>query len=213
MRSVARGLRPVMTRLFPDVPADHPAMGAMFMNIASNVAGLGNAATPFGLKAMRELDKLNRHPGVTTNAMSLFLVINTSGVAVLPIGVIAARATLGSNDPAGVIVPAILATLASTTVAVFVAKALQNRRAFTVERALEGADPIERAVGHVGAVSEHRIHPLASERYVSARQHRSTALRSSGSDAAPAAGSGAPGAPTAPWETAPARWCRRVSRS
>src|SRR5690606_4445062 len=60
MRSVARGLRPVMTRLFPDVPAEHPAMGAMIMNVAANVAGLGNAATPFGLKAMRELDKLNK---------------------------------------------------------------------------------------------------------------------------------------------------------
>lgn len=145
MRSVARGLKPVMTRLFPDVPAEHPAMGAMIMNIASNVAGLGNAATPFGLKAMRELDKLNRHPGVTTNAMSLFLAINTSGVAVLPLGVIAVRATLGSNDPAGIIIPSVLATFASTTVAVLVAKALQNRRAFTVEKALEGADPIERA--------------------------------------------------------------------
>lgn len=137
MRSVARGLRPVMTRLFPDVPAEHPAMGAMIMNVAANVAGLGNAATPFGLKAMRELDKLNRHPGVTTNAMTLFLAINTSGVAVLPLGVIAVRATLGSNDPAGIVVPSLIATIAATVVAVIATKALQGRRAFSVERAVE----------------------------------------------------------------------------
>lgn len=139
MRSVARGLRPVMTRLFPDVPAEHPAMGAMIMNVAANVAGLGNAATPFGLKAMRELDKLNKHPGVTTNAMSLFLAINTSGVAVLPLGVIAVRATLGSNDPAGIVVPSLIATMVSTVVAVIATKALQGRRVFSVERAVEEA--------------------------------------------------------------------------
>lgn len=137
MRSVARGLRPVMTRLFPDVPPEHPAMGAMIMNVAANVAGLGNAATPFGLKAMRELDKLNTHPGVTTNAMSLFLAINTSGVAVLPLGVIAVRATIGSNDPAGIVVPSILATLASTMVAIFVSKMLQRRAIFSVARAAD----------------------------------------------------------------------------
>lgn len=141
MRSVARGLRPVMTRLFPDVPTEHPAMGAMIMNVAANVAGLGNAATPFGLKAMRELDKLNKHPGVTTNAMSLFLAINTSGVAVLPLGVIAVRATIGSNDPAGIVVPSILATLASTTVAIFAAKMLQRRPVFSVENAAEATTP------------------------------------------------------------------------
>lgn len=143
MRSVARGLRPVMTRLFPDVPAEHPAMGAMIMNVAANVAGLGNAATPFGLKAMRELDKLNKHPGVATNAMSLFLAINTSGVAVLPLGVIAVRATIGSNDPAGIVVPSILATLASTMVAIFVAKTLQRRPLFSVAKAADATD-IER---------------------------------------------------------------------
>ena len=83
MKAIGRGLAPIMRRLFPDVPADHPAMGAMIMNLAANILGLGNAATPFGLKAMNELDKLNRHKGVATNAMALFLAINTSGVAVL----------------------------------------------------------------------------------------------------------------------------------
>src|SRR5690606_35386580 len=127
MRSVARGLRPVMTRLFPDVPPEHPAMGAMIMNVAANVAGLGNAATPFGLKAMRELDKLNRHPGVATNAMTLFLAINPSGVAVLPLGVIAVRATLNSQDPAGIVIPSLIATMFSTTIAVIATKTLQSR--------------------------------------------------------------------------------------
>ena len=94
MQVIARGLAPVMRLLFPGVPPDHPAMGAMIMNIAANMLGLGNAATPFGLKAMRELDSLNSRKGVSTDAMALFLAINTSGVAVLPIGVIAIRTSL-----------------------------------------------------------------------------------------------------------------------
>jgi spore maturation protein SpmA len=133
LRSVARGLKPLMSRLFPEVPPDHPAMGAMIMNIAANVLGLGNAATPFGLKAMQELDKLNQRKGVATNSMALFLAINTSGVAVLPLGVIAVRATLGSKDPAGVIVPTLLATMCSTVFAVIAAKLLEKRRLFAVE--------------------------------------------------------------------------------
>jgi spore maturation protein SpmA len=134
LRSVARGLTPVMRRLFPEVPVDHPAMGAMIMNIAANVLGLGNAATPFGLKAMQELDKLNTRKGVSTNSMALFLVINTSGVAVLPLGVIAVRATLGSKDPAGIIVPTLIATLCSTVVAAFACKLLERLPAFSAER-------------------------------------------------------------------------------
>ncbi len=121
MRSIARGLAPVMRRLFPDVPTEHPAMAAMIMNMAANILGLGNAATPFGLKAMQELDKLNPHKGVATDSMVLFLAINTSGVAVLPLGVVAIRASLGAENTAGIIVPTILATLCSTVVAVLIA--------------------------------------------------------------------------------------------
>ena len=110
MTQIARALSPVMRRLFPDVPAEHPAMGAMILNLSANVLGLGNAATPFGLKAMRELETLNPRPGVATNAMALFLAINTSGVAVLPLGVIAIRASLGSTNAAGIVVPTLLAT-------------------------------------------------------------------------------------------------------
>ncbi len=134
LRSVARALRPVMGRLFPEVPVDHPAMGAMIMNISANVLGLGNAATPFGLKAMQELDKLNQRKGVATNAMALFLVINTSGVAVLPLGVIAVRATLGSKDPAGIIVPTLLATMSSTVVAVIACTLLARLPFFSAAR-------------------------------------------------------------------------------
>lgn len=115
---LARLIRPLLVRLFPDVPADHPAMGAMVMNLAANVLGLGNAATPFGIRAMQELEKLNRHPGVATDAMVLFLAINTSGVAVLPTGMIAIRANAGATDPASIFVPTLLATSASTVTAV-----------------------------------------------------------------------------------------------
>lgn len=137
MRSVARAVRPLMVRLFPDVPAEHPAMSAMVMNMAANVLGLGNAATPFGLKAMAELDTLNRRKGVATNAMALFLVINTAGLAVVPNTVVAMRAALGSKDAAGVIVPSLISTVLSTLVAIAICKLLEHRRAFAPERSAE----------------------------------------------------------------------------
>jgi spore maturation protein SpmB len=115
-----------MTRLFPDVPHEHPAMSAMIMNIASNMLGLGNAATPFGIKAMIELDRLNPVPGVATNAMALFLAINTSGLSLAPLGVIAVRASLGSQNPAGIWAPTLLATAFATLVGILAAKTLQR---------------------------------------------------------------------------------------
>jgi spore maturation protein SpmA len=119
---LARLIRPVLVRLFPDVPADHPAMGAIVMNIGANVLGLGNAATPFGIKAMQELETLNKHPGTATNAMVLFLAINTSGVAVLPTGVMAMRAAAGSATPEAIFVPTLVASMFNTVVAVLAAK-------------------------------------------------------------------------------------------
>jgi spore maturation protein SpmA len=117
--AVARGLAPLLRRLFPEVPADHPAMGAMVMNLASNVFGLGNAATPFGLKAMVELAKLNPHPGSASNAMVLFLAINATAVTLLPpLGTIGVRAAAGSADPFAIWVPTLLATTCSTLAAV-----------------------------------------------------------------------------------------------
>lgn len=123
---LSRLIRPLMTKLFPDVPPDHPAMGAMILNIAANGLGLGNAATPFGIRAMQELNKLNNTPGTATNAMVLFLAINTSSVTLLPTGVIALRAAAGSTDPAGILPTTLFATIGSTTVAILAAKLYQR---------------------------------------------------------------------------------------
>ncbi len=123
---IARTVRPAMVRLFPEVPADHPAMGAMILNISANALGLGNAATPFGIRAMQELDRLNPHKGTATNAMALFLAINTSSVTLLPTGVIALRAAAGSADSAGIVPTTLFATICSTTVAIIAAKYYQR---------------------------------------------------------------------------------------
>jgi spore maturation protein SpmA/spore maturation protein SpmB len=123
---IARALRPLLTRLFPDVPPEHPAMGAMILNLSANVLGLGNAATPFGIRAMQQLDRLNPVKGTATNAMVLFLAMNTSSVTLLPTGVIALRAAAGSQDPAGIVPTTLFATICSTTVAIVMAKLLQR---------------------------------------------------------------------------------------
>ena len=122
MQAVARGLRPVMVRLFPEVPAEHPAMAAMIMNMAANMLGLGNAATPMGIKAMQELDRLAAEKGTATNAMCLFLAINTSSITLLPLGIITVRAVAGATSPAAILVPTLLATILATTVAIIAAK-------------------------------------------------------------------------------------------
>ncbi|MCK7504126.1 MAG: hypothetical protein MZV70_08525 [Desulfobacterales bacterium] len=114
LRIIARLIRPLMVRLFPDVPAEHPAMGAMILNLSANVMGLGNAATPFGIRAMQELNRLNPTPGTATDAMALFLAINTSSVTLLPTGVIALRAAAGSADPAAILPTTLFATACST---------------------------------------------------------------------------------------------------
>jgi spore maturation protein SpmA len=117
--AIARALAPVLRRLFPEVPPDHPAMGAIVMNMASNIFGLGNAATPFGLKAMSELEKLNPNPGSASNAMVLFLAINTSAITLLPPnGTVAVRAAAGSADPFSIWIPTLIATTCSTAAAV-----------------------------------------------------------------------------------------------
>ncbi|NMF85218.1 spore maturation protein [Nodosilinea sp. P-1105] len=127
MQLIARAIRPVMVRLFPEIPAEHPAMSAMILNMAANALGLGNAATPMGLKAMAELDKVNPTPGTATNAMCLFLAINTSSLTLLPISAITVRASAGATNPGAIILPSIIATLCSTAVAILVAKLLARR--------------------------------------------------------------------------------------
>ncbi len=144
---IARTLRPLMTRLFPDVPPHHPAMGAMVLNISANVLGLGNAATPFGIRAMQELDTLNPHKGTATNAMAMFLVINTASVTVLPSGVVAVRAVAGSADPAGVVPTTLFATIVATAVAIITVKLLENRWPMTMAAAVPtNTLPVPRAM-------------------------------------------------------------------
>lgn len=133
---LARLIRPLMVRLFPDVPPDHPAMGAMILNMSANALGLGNAATPFGIRAMQELDKLNPRHGTATDAMALFLAINTSSVTLLPTGVIALRAAAGSGDPAGILPTTLFATIGSTAAAIIAAKFY--RRFFPMTQATDG---------------------------------------------------------------------------
>jgi spore maturation protein A len=126
VRALARVARPVMTRLFPEVPPDHPAMGAMIMNVSANVLGLGNAATPFGIRAMQELETLNPHPGAATDAQALFCALNTASVQLIPATVIALRASAGSRAPAEIIGATILASLCSAVAAVAAAKGLRR---------------------------------------------------------------------------------------
>lgn len=124
LKIIAQRIKFLLQRLFPHVPPEHPAMSAMVMNISANALGLGNAATPLGIKAMMELQKLNPHPERATDAMCLFLAINTSNVTLLPLGVIAVRAAAGASEPAAILLPTLFATTCSTLVAVLAAKAL-----------------------------------------------------------------------------------------
>ncbi|MGO1369866.1 MAG: nucleoside recognition domain-containing protein [Senegalia sp. (in: firmicutes)] len=127
---LGRLLRPIMVRLFPEVPEDHPAMGAMVMNMAANVLGLGNAATPLGLKAMNELNEINEDKETASNAMCTFLAINTSSVTLIPATVIAYRSAAGSANPTEIIGPVIIATLASTIAAIIAVKTLSKLPVF-----------------------------------------------------------------------------------
>jgi spore maturation protein SpmA len=126
MAMICRAIRPLMVRLFPDVPGDHPAMSAMIMNIGANLLGLGNAATPMGIKAMAELDKLNARKGTATNSMCLFLAINTSHIS-LPIGVIAVRAAAGASSPGSILIPTLVATTCATITGIITAKLFARR--------------------------------------------------------------------------------------
>ena len=130
---IARCLQPLMCRLFPEVPVDHPAMGAMVLNIAANMLGLSNAATPFGLEAMKELERLNQHVEVATDAMCTFLAINTSSVQLIPITAIAYLAANGSLHPSSIILTSAIATTVSTIVALFAVKKLGKLSFFKVK--------------------------------------------------------------------------------
>lgn len=119
-------IKPITKKLFPEIPSDHPAIGAMLMNISANMLGLGNAATPFGLKAMDELDKLNPEKGTATNAMVTFLAINTAGLTLIPVTAIAVRAAQGSADPAIIIGTSIFGASCATVTGIVAAKLFEK---------------------------------------------------------------------------------------
>ncbi len=130
VRLLARAIRPLARRLFADVPAEHPALGAMLLNIAASWLGLGNAATPLGLKAMEELQRLNPRPDTASDAQVTFLALNTACITVVPATIIAVRVSLGSADPTEIVLPTLLASCCATVAAVTAARLLARLRPF-----------------------------------------------------------------------------------
>ena len=124
--ALARALAPIFNKIFPDIPKGHPVTGTMFMNIAANMLGLDNAATPMGLKAMQELQELNPHKERATNPMIMFLVLNTSGLTLIPMSVLLYRTQLGAAQPTDIFIPILLATTVSTVVGL-IATAIYQR--------------------------------------------------------------------------------------
>ncbi len=133
IQSISKFLKPVLKWLFPDVPENHPAMGSMVMNIAANMLGLSNAATPLGLRAMKDLQSLNPHRNVATNAMCTFLAINTSSVQLIPMTAIAVLAAAGSLNPTAIVGTSLIATIFSTIAGVGSAKIMEKWRIFKIQ--------------------------------------------------------------------------------
>lgn len=123
---VARVLSPVFTRLFPDIPKGHPVTGSIFMNVAANMLGLDNAATPLGLKAMEQLQELNPKKDTATNPMIMFLVLNTSGLTLIPVSIMVYRVQMGAAQPTDIFVPILLATFFSTLAGIIVTSLYQR---------------------------------------------------------------------------------------
>ncbi len=124
--ALARILSPVLCRIFPDIPKGHPAMGTMFMNFSANMLGLDNAATPMGLKAMQELQELNPKKDTASNPMIMFLVLNTSGLTLIPVSVLLYRAEMGAANPTDVFIPILIATTVATLVGLLVTSIYQR---------------------------------------------------------------------------------------
>lgn len=137
VQALSRLLRPLLKRLFPDVPADHPAMGSMLSNIAANMLGLGNSATALGLKAMQDLKSLSKHAETATNAMATFLAMNSASITLIPATVIAMRASAGSQNATGIIGPTLLATIISMAVSILAVKLLEKTKWFKLEEPKE----------------------------------------------------------------------------
>ncbi len=157
VQRIARVLRPIMRRLFPDVPPEHPAMGSMVMNMSANMLGLGNAATPLGLRAMRDLESLNPRPGVATNAMCTFLAINTSSVQLIPATAIAILAASGSTRPTAIVGTALLATLCAASVAIISVKLFEKLPIFRISPL--NAFPLESRMKSTDVVGRGSVEP------------------------------------------------------
>lgn len=126
IRGISRVVRPVMNLLFPGIPKDHPAMGAIVMNLVANFLGLGNAATPLGIKAMGELQKLNKDKKTATDAMCMFLVLNTAAIQLIPASIIALRTAEGSKKPAEIMICIWIASVCATIMGIIAAKLLSK---------------------------------------------------------------------------------------
>ncbi len=124
IRIIGRAVRPVLRFLFPEIPKDHPALGAIVMNLVANFLGLGNAATPLGLKAMKELQSINKDKKTATNAMCMFLVLNTAAIQLVPANIIALRTSEGSKKPAEIIVCIWIASVCATIMGIIAVKLL-----------------------------------------------------------------------------------------
>ena len=127
---LARVLSPVFTKLFPDIPKGHPATGSIFMNISANMLGLDNAATPMGLKAMEQMQELNTKKDTATNPMIMFLVLNTSGLTIIPVSILSYRAQQGAAQPTDVFIPILLATTVATLAGVIITSLYQKINLF-----------------------------------------------------------------------------------
>jgi spore maturation protein A len=137
---LGRAVRPLLRRLFPEVPAEHPAAGAIVLAIAANMLGLNNAATPLGIKAMEDLQTLNADKDAATNPMVTFLAMTTSGVQLIPATMIGVLAAAGSQQPTAIIAPSIVATFVGTAAAVATAKVLQRLYPSSAAKAVEMAE-------------------------------------------------------------------------
>src|SRR6516164_4812531 len=153
VRQFARLIQPILKRLFSDVPPDHPAIGSMVMNMAANMLGVSNAATPLGLRAMSQLNELNTKRGVATNAMCTFLAINTSSIQLVPTTAINILAINGSKNPTGIVGSTLIATFCATLSAIVFVKLLQQVGPFRWEKQtpesttfVPAAQPVETAI-------------------------------------------------------------------
>jgi len=130
---LTRFIAPVLRWLFPGIPDGHPALGSMAMNLVANMFGLNNAATPLGIRAMKDLDQLNTRKGTATDEMCMFLAVNTSSVQLVPAGAIALLAAGASSDPTVIVLPALIATCVSTAIGITAARLLSRSRRFRIE--------------------------------------------------------------------------------